>query len=390
MDVSPRLHPLSPQVVPRVVSLLGVALVTATIAFHLTFETWRGAGPAELLLYAVVPPLAVVPIYAGYRLRTGSIDPSRYVRVLVWTVVVTAVWSLINAVLMLSVMGEASASGLAGWWLFTLKAGIAAGLLIGMVEARAIQRAVEAEAKAVRAERKRAERELLTYVNDFLRHEVLNTANIVGGNADLLISNHARGEPLDREKLESIRNRSDDLARVIQDVRSLLEATQIDDENTVELSSLLAEEITDLQQTYDDLVVETDIQTGTAVRGGQLLGRVFGNLLRNAVEHNDSSPRRIEVVVTEEPGTATVRIADNGPGIPEAKLDGIFHRSTGDHGFGLYLTKLLVERYGGAVELVRTDDDGTVFAVTLPRQADAHEPGRTTAGAGRPEAPISH
>ncbi|WP_369074819.1 ATP-binding protein, partial [Klebsiella quasipneumoniae] len=44
---------------------------------------------------------------------------------------------------------------------------------------------------------------------------------------------------------------------------------------------------------------------------------MFSNLLRNAVVHNPSTPPEIHVAVVQEDATATVRITDNGPGIPD-------------------------------------------------------------------------
>lgn len=99
-----------------------------------------------------------------------------------------------------------------------------------------------------------------------------------------------------------------------------------------------------------------------------LLPRVFGNLLSNAVEHNDDAVPRISVTVTEWVDEVTVRIADDGPGIPASERETLFERSErADHGLGLYIVGELVERYGGRVELVETGPDGTTFDVTLDR-----------------------
>lgn len=116
------------------------------------------------------------------------------------------------------------------------------------------------------------------------------------------------------------------------------------------------------------------------MRADGLLERVFSNLLLNAVKHNDRSAPRIRVSVETDDETATVHVADNGPGVPEGQRDTLFERDTdrgSSHGLGLYLVRTLVERYGGSVELTETGPEGSVFTVTLP-SAGASDRGATT------------
>ena len=56
-----------------------------------------------------------------------------------------------------------------------------------------------------------------------------------------------------------------------------------------------------------------------------LLADVVGNLLTNAVEHGDHEPT-IRVDTTVEANQVTIRIGDDGPGIPDEKRDAIFER----------------------------------------------------------------
>lgn len=66
-----------------------------------------------------------------------------------------------------------------------------------------------------------------------------------------------------------------------------------------------------------------------------------------------------------------IRVADNGPGIPEDQRDRIFESdekgldSTGT-GMGLYLVTNLVDMYDGSVWIEDNEPRGTVFVVELP------------------------
>ncbi|WP_233255292.1 sensor histidine kinase [Haloplanus rallus] len=103
------------------------------------------------------------------------------------------------------------------------------------------------------------------------------------------------------------------------------------------------------------------------VTADALLGRVFANLLDNAVEHHDGQRPRITVGADPDGDTVRVRVQDDGPGIPERQRERLFEQGgTRTHGLGLYLVRTLVERYGGSVELAETGPEGTTFVVELP------------------------
>ncbi len=67
-----------------------------------------------------------------------------------------------------------------------------------------------------------------------------------------------------------------------------------------------------------------------------------------------------------------VRIADDGPGIPDAQKEVVFakgEKSLGSpgSGLGLHLVRTLVDQYGGDVRIEDNEPTGAVFVVSLPR-----------------------
>jgi signal transduction histidine kinase len=104
---------------------------------------------------------------------------------------------------------------------------------------------------------------------------------------------------------------------------------------------------------------------------------VFKNLLENAVQHNDEGTPEVTVSCIEHPEIVRVKIADNGPGVPDDKKRTVFGK--GEKGFdssgtgiGLYLVATLVEQFGGDVSIEDNDPKGSVFVVELPK-ADSTE-----------------
>ncbi len=360
-----RYAPHVPTAIVAVGSLL-LAVIVAEWALWYDFELLTGEA-LTLLLLGGAPALGVA--FAGYWVRQSHLSVDRYPRIGAWWFGCTVVFLAVNMFIMLNFPLPAFEANF-GWARGVTTFGAVGGLAIGIAEARAVERARAAERAAVRAEHVEAQRNLLAYLNGILRHEVLNTANVVEGYADLLIEEH---DGVTRDRLERIRHQSQNMAEVIQDVRVLIEATEGADEfRAVDLGDVLTETVADLRTAYDDVAVDLSPPEDAFVAADDLLPRVFSNLLTNAVEHNDSEAPRVTVTAETTADAVRVRVADNGPGVPEAELRTLFQRTSRgtSHGLGLYLVRTLARRYGGSVELVETGPDGSVFAVELPWVSD--------------------
>ncbi|MFE0023156.1 ATP-binding protein [Amycolatopsis sp. NPDC059021] len=122
--------------------------------------------------------------------------------------------------------------------------------------------------------------------------------------------------------------------------------------------------------TPDTVIDDTD--SGIAPRD---LVTILGNLIDNGIEAaaTHASGVRPAVVVTarSEADGMLLRVADNGPGVPEDAAEEMFRRGwstkAGEgHGLGLALVGQAIRRYGGTVGISR--EGGAAFTVRLPRQ----------------------
>lgn len=322
---------------------------------------------------------------SGIWLSRSDISVVRYPRIAGWIGAFALGFLFVNLILIAIIPADTLYGNLA-WALFASYVGSLGGVVVGIVEARAIDRAVTAERAAIEAEHAESQRRWLDYLNSLLRHEVLNNAGIIQGYTSLLLEEEDLPESAEAH-LETIDQQSRDMAEVVRDVRILLEATErIETFEPVDLEAVLAKELSELHVTYD---VETsiDIEGEPHVRADDLLPRIFSNLLTNAVEHNPSETPEVGVRVETTPETVRVRIEDNGPGIPESKRSDLFERGHGDHGLGLYLVEVLVDRYDGSIELTETGPEGSVFTVELPRATETSQRATTGRTVPRPETP---
>jgi signal transduction histidine kinase len=114
------------------------------------------------------------------------------------------------------------------------------------------------------------------------------------------------------------------------------------------------------------------------VRGSADVGKlrqILANLLTNAIRHTDEGHVRLAL----EPGDGWVvfRVEDTGEGIPAESLPRIFDRfwrgpartdQPRGSGLGLTITKELVDRMGGEIEVASEPGVGTTISVRLPRR----------------------
>jgi len=100
--------------------------------------------------------------------------------------------------------------------------------------------------------------------------------------------------------------------------------------------------------------------------------RIFHNLFRNAVQAMADSPEKhlhVESEVMDD--KLCVMITDTGPGLPKTAQENLFKAFTssakkGGTGLGLTISRELARANGGNLTLLKTNQDGTVFDVSLP------------------------
>ena len=240
-----------------------------------------------------------------------------------------------------------------------LVAGGLVGAVVGTYDARS------------RTYRRSIQRERLKhdFLNRELRHHVRNGMNVILGHADRL----AADADASGASVATIQERGEEIVERIGNVQTIARA--FTEEETAplarqNLSTVLRETAAQVKERHDRAVVSADVPDGVVVWADDFLPVVFENLLSNAVEHEESSRARVSLTVDGD--AAVVRIADDGPGIPDRQKEALFtwrEPKGGDVGMGvgLAMVTVLVDRYGGRVRLEDNDPTGTVAFVELDR-----------------------
>ncbi|MFY9826551.1 MAG: HAMP domain-containing sensor histidine kinase [Thermoanaerobaculia bacterium] len=114
---------------------------------------------------------------------------------------------------------------------------------------------------------------------------------------------------------------------------------------------------------------------------GEKIRAVLQNLLENAVKYSLPDSRPIEVTVAADGEAVVLRVADDGPGLPEGDIPNLFEpffrvdrsrsKKSGGYGLGLSICKRIVEAHGGRIEAANRAGRGAELTITLPNAGAA-------------------
>jgi len=175
----------------------------------------------------------------------------------------------------------------------------------------------------------------------------------------------------------------DRLTRNLDELKSLTEAVLAsarsvsgEEKRRVDLAALIESVCDDLVEL--GLPIEVDVpRTVPCVCRSNEIRRAVRNLIENAARYGGSA----HVVLKMEPEFLAINVDDNGPGIPEARLDDVFEPfvrleasrnvATGGAGLGLTLARSIAREHGGDVILENRRGGGLRAQLRLPREVAA-------------------
>ena len=221
--------------------------------------------------------------------------------------------------------------------------------------------------------RLKRQRDDLRLLNQVMRHDIRNDLQLVEAYAELL-DDHVDEEG--ESYLEVIKENTESavgLTTTVRDLSRVMLREDVEPEG-VALDRVLSQQVEEVRSSYGEAVFTVDgTIPSVEVLADEMLGSVFRNVLRNAVQHNDETLPVVDVTarVDDADQAAVVRIADNGPGVPPPQREEIFGKGekgldSPGAGIGLYLVRSLVEGYGGEVWVEDNEPKGAIFVIRLP------------------------
>ncbi|MCP3018491.1 ATP-binding response regulator [Cupriavidus basilensis] len=231
-------------------------------------------------------------------------------------------------------------------------------------------------------ERRRLERlkdEFLSAVSHELRTPLTSVMGAIG----LLAGGAAGPLPKPVQQLAEVAQRNAErLGRLIDDVLDLtkLEADRMTLYPRVHALDRLLDEAVDANQDYarrlDRILRRQGPPTGLEVYvDGDRFLQLMANLLSNGLKHTRPD-QPVEVRCSHRGQQVRIAVRDGGPGIPPAfrarlfekfsQADSSDRRTAAGTGLGLHLSRVLVERMGGAIGVISSPGQGAEFYIDLP------------------------
>ncbi|MDY3203921.1 MAG: HAMP domain-containing sensor histidine kinase [Arcobacter sp.] len=227
------------------------------------------------------------------------------------------------------------------------------------------------------------------YKNDFLAnmsHELKTPLNSIIVISSIMAKN--KNKKLDDEQVKNmkiINNCGNDLLLLINDILDIskIEAGEI----AINLTK------TNINQLIDDLITQMQplaIEKNILLISNGLLNEIYlltdsnrikqilKNLISNAIKFTQEG--KIEVLLEENANDLTIKVIDEGIGIPKEKLNHIFERfkqadgSTtrkyGGTGLGLAISKELALLLGADIKAFSEVEKGSTFELILPKKTN--------------------
>lgn len=298
----------------------------------------------------------VTLIYGGYWITVSNLSSERYRRIAGWCFGSGAIFLVLNLFIMASMPQEPTLL-IIGWVRWALGLGAGVGLLIGIFEGRAVERARAAERLQAKQQATERQKELLEEFASIVSHDLRNPLTIAKGRLEL-----AQDE-VDSPHLDSVDNALDRMEAIIEETLLLARQGQaVGETQPVDLDSLINECWTNVDTQNAELVTEA---LPTIEADADRLRHVFENLFRNAIEHGGEDVTVRVGPLSDEPGFF---IEDDGPGISPDEVDSVFEPeyTTADQGsgFGLGIVDRIVKAHGWEIRVKNGDEGGARFEIT--------------------------
>ena len=217
----------------------------------------------------------------------------------------------------------------------------------------------------------------LRLLSRVLRHNLRNRMNLVQGYA-AHVEQAVENERLAAE-VATIQRVAEEVGGLSDSVTQIEEMAEPDatEREPTNVRAVVAPVVDTAREAYPGADLTLTVAENAWLMADDGLRYAVEHAVENAVEHNDRETPTVEVTVTAEDGQCVIRIADDGPPIPEVEtdvLDETVAASSTYHGtgVGLWVMQWCVNSLGGELSFTETGPRGNVVEITLPRVDDDH------------------
>ncbi|SEA24337.1 Histidine kinase-, DNA gyrase B-, and HSP90-like ATPase [Haloplanus vescus] len=224
------------------------------------------------------------------------------------------------------------------------------------------------DAQRVRAQQLAREREKFAVLSRVLRHNLRNDATVLMGQSDRLASQ--LDDPSLTEVAETVRRHSEEVGDLATKTRVMVDALDRRSASNVRVNVGDAVDTAVTGVDPDAASLSVDVADDLWIWADEQIESALAELVENAVEHGGE---RVRITATDADGTVEIRVADDGPGVPEDERAVVTGREeitqlTHGSGLGLWIARSVAEAANGTLAF-ETDEEWTVVSLAHERAA---------------------
>lgn len=209
-------------------------------------------------------------------------------------------------------------------------------------------------------------------------HELRTPLALTQAQIELFAAEHPDVQPETAEFLKLLQEQTERMSQMTKTLLEMSELRSVPCNDRIELAPMIEEIITDLEPIAEEKGIALNYDgNGTITGSDTLIYRLIFNLTENAIRYNRTNAQ-VHISVCDDGDKISIRVRDNGHGIPEQYRESIFQpffridksrsRAHGGVGLGLSLVWEIVLLHNGAIKIEESSDNGTVMLVTLPKE----------------------
>ncbi len=205
-------------------------------------------------------------------------------------------------------------------------------------------------------------------------HELNTPLSVIVSAAQLILREESLPDSI-REMVERISQETQRLSHFTKGILSFAR-TQEEPSTEADVNQVIGEVLVflkyEIQKRSVKVIEEFDYRIPSVLADGNRLKQIFVNLIMNALQAMENGGVLHVRTSSPDDRSVEVQVADTGAGIRDEAVGRIFEPffttkepGTGT-GLGLFITKTIVDRLGGAISVHSIHGEGTTFTVSLP------------------------
>lgn len=214
----------------------------------------------------------------------------------------------------------------------------------------------------------------LQILDQWLRHNIRNEMTVIQGLAEDIEAGMADDVEATARDIQTHATRLVEQTNHERRIVDVLTSRADHNRTTIDITQTVERQAQESRSTDPDADIELGRLDAFEATALPKIEAAVAELVENAVQHNDTDTPTVRIEVECEPTAdeGVVRVADDGPGIPEdereallldREIDQLHHGS----GLGLIFVYWTVRLSGGELAFAENEPRGSVVSITLPK-----------------------